>query len=261
MSAIITQKQELLALKWVIAEQFHQYLLWKPFIVKTDKNPLTYIITPNLDATWHQGIDSFAWITFSIEYQKGYDNAATDALSCVTSKLNAKTMKSILGGVDIGTTERADAQNPVVAKVDKNIHKPFQETVNLAWAACIDLHVTGWVTAQQEDPTLKATVDWISDWKVWDLKHLVGDDANTEEGKTILWEWKKLMLYWGTHYHCHTPWWTGGSFAMCGPQGSLGSCHKWMSPWCQTPRPTVDTELTEWSLLVAWHSHTDADGN
>ena len=36
-------KQEFLALKWVIAEQFQEYLVWKPFVVKTDNNPLTYI--------------------------------------------------------------------------------------------------------------------------------------------------------------------------------------------------------------------------
>ena len=42
-------KQEFLALKWVIAEQFQEYLHWKPFVVKTDNNTLTYILTtPNL---------------------------------------------------------------------------------------------------------------------------------------------------------------------------------------------------------------------
>ena len=45
-------KQEFIALKWTITEQFQEYLLWKPFIVQTDNNPPTYIITtPNLDAT------------------------------------------------------------------------------------------------------------------------------------------------------------------------------------------------------------------
>ena len=63
-------KQEFLALKWVIAEQFHEYLLWKPFFVRTDNNLLTYIIsTPNLDATQHWWVESLAGFTFSIEYQ------------------------------------------------------------------------------------------------------------------------------------------------------------------------------------------------
>ena len=36
-------KQEFLALNWSIAEQFQEYLHWKPFVVKIDNNPLTYI--------------------------------------------------------------------------------------------------------------------------------------------------------------------------------------------------------------------------
>ena len=45
-------KQDFLALKWAIAEQIQEYLHLKPFIVKTDNSPLTYIFTtPNLDAT------------------------------------------------------------------------------------------------------------------------------------------------------------------------------------------------------------------
>ena len=62
-------KQEFLALKWVIAEQFQEYLLWKPFIVRTNNNPLTYIMTtPNLDTTQHQWVESLARFTFCIEY-------------------------------------------------------------------------------------------------------------------------------------------------------------------------------------------------
>ena len=37
-------KLEFLALKWAIMEQFQEYLLWKPFVVKTDNNPLTCIM-------------------------------------------------------------------------------------------------------------------------------------------------------------------------------------------------------------------------
>ena len=84
---------------------------------------------------------------FSIQYQKGCDNAATDALSHVNSKLNTDTMKSILYGVAMGTTKRADVHDPAVAQADDEICKPFQKTMILAWAACVDLHVPDWVTA------------------------------------------------------------------------------------------------------------------
>ena len=94
-------------------------------------------------------------------------------------------MKSIQDGVTMGTTGTADAQDPAVAKADEDIHKPVQETAILARAAQthIDLHVTDWITTQQEDPILKTVITWISNQKVQDLKHLLEDDAKTEEGK------------------------------------------------------------------------------
>ena len=47
-------KLEFLVLKWAVTEHFKEYLLYQPFLVKTDNNPLIYILTtPNLDATGH----------------------------------------------------------------------------------------------------------------------------------------------------------------------------------------------------------------
>ena len=190
----------------MIAKQFQEYLLWKPFILRTDNNPLTYLMTaPNLGATQQWWAESLARYTFNIEYWKGCDNVAADALSWVTLKLNTETRRSILDGVTVGTTKTADTHDPVVAKADKEIHKPLQETAILAQAACIDIHVTDLVTAQQKDAIINTVIEWILGQKVDDLKHLLGDVTNTEEGKTILWKQKKLTLYQGTHYHCHTP--------------------------------------------------------
>ena len=47
-------KLEFLALKRAIMEHFKEYLLYQPFLIKTDNNPLTYIMTTtNSDATGH----------------------------------------------------------------------------------------------------------------------------------------------------------------------------------------------------------------
>ena len=65
-------KLEFLVLKWAITEHFKEYLLYQPFLVKTDNNPLTYIMTtPNLDATGHQWLGALAKFNFQLEYQKG----------------------------------------------------------------------------------------------------------------------------------------------------------------------------------------------
>ena len=54
-------KLEFLALKWDITEHFKECLLYQPFLVKTDNNPLKYIMTtPNLDATGHQWVGALA---------------------------------------------------------------------------------------------------------------------------------------------------------------------------------------------------------
>ena len=138
--------------------------------------------TPHLDATQHCWVELLAGFNFSIKYQKGWHNAAADALSQVTSKLDAETVKSILDRVTVGSTGRADAHEPVVAETDKEIHKQVQEAATKARAAHmhVNLHVTDWVAAQWEDPVLKATINWIPKQKVYNLKHLLGDDMNTE---------------------------------------------------------------------------------
>ena len=49
-----SSKLEFLVLKWSMMEHFKEYLMYVPFVVQTDNNPLTYVVmTPNLDATGH----------------------------------------------------------------------------------------------------------------------------------------------------------------------------------------------------------------
>ena len=83
-----SMKLEFLAPKWAVMEHFKEYLLYQPFLVKTDNNPLPYIMsTPNLDATGHRWVSALAKYDFWLEYQKGQDNAVADALSWVTTYL------------------------------------------------------------------------------------------------------------------------------------------------------------------------------
>ena len=86
-----SSKLEFLALKWSVTEHFKEYLAYAPFTVHTDNNPLTYVLTtPNLDATGHQWVGALASYEFSLEYQKGSDNAAADALSQVPIRHDRK---------------------------------------------------------------------------------------------------------------------------------------------------------------------------
>ena len=49
-----SSRLEFLALKWSMMEHFKEYLTCMPFVVRTDNNLLTYVLTtPNLDAMGH----------------------------------------------------------------------------------------------------------------------------------------------------------------------------------------------------------------
>ena len=77
-----SSKLEFLMLKWSITEHFKEYLAYAPFTVCTDNNPLTYMLTtPNLDATGHHWVGALMSHEFTLEYQRGLDNAVADMLS------------------------------------------------------------------------------------------------------------------------------------------------------------------------------------
>ena len=102
-------KAEFLGLKWAITDHFKEYLVYKPFIVQMDNNPLTHLFTtPNLDAYGHQWVASLANFNFTIEYQCGKNNAAADALSWVNETLSILEVKAILDGTSLGCQDRAE---------------------------------------------------------------------------------------------------------------------------------------------------------
>ena len=88
-----SNKQEFLALKWAVTEQFHEYLSpygknRNEFVVHTDNNPLTYIFSSaNLDAAGQRWVACLASYNFSLEYQKGKDNMVADFLSQMNERL------------------------------------------------------------------------------------------------------------------------------------------------------------------------------
>ena len=77
-----SSKLEFLMLKWSVMEHFKEYLMYVPCVVRTDNNPLTYVLTtPNLDTMGHCWVGALALFQFELEYQKGTDNRAVDTLS------------------------------------------------------------------------------------------------------------------------------------------------------------------------------------
>ena len=78
-------------------EQFREYLQYQPFLIHTDNNPLTYVMTtPNLDAIGHRWVAAMAGYNFEIEYICGTDNKVADALSRVGERLDEEAVKELL---------------------------------------------------------------------------------------------------------------------------------------------------------------------
>ncbi|KAK7912833.1 hypothetical protein WMY93_013044 [Mugilogobius chulae] len=75
-------KLEFLALKWSVCEKFHDYLYGSTFVVVTDNNPLTYILTSaKLDAASHRWLAALSTYDFKLQYRAGSQNRDADALS------------------------------------------------------------------------------------------------------------------------------------------------------------------------------------
>lgn len=73
---------EFLALKWAITDKFHDYLYGAKFTVRTDNNPLTYVLsTAKLNATGHRWLAALATYDFDIQYRPGKMNVDADLLS------------------------------------------------------------------------------------------------------------------------------------------------------------------------------------
>ena len=144
-----SSKLEFLAIKWAVTEQFHEYLQYQPFTVRTDNNPLTYILTtPNLDVLGHRWVAALASYNMKLEYLKGSDNKVADALSRVSmQKLDEETVIELLNCTRNGSAPWAEMANIHVIEegecVDQEVivqytqivkqHKNFWNLANQDW--------------------------------------------------------------------------------------------------------------------------------
>ena len=196
-------KLEFLVLKWAISEHFKEYLLYWPFLVRTDNNPLTYIMTiPNLDATGHQWVGVLAKCDFQLEYQKGQDNTVADVLSQITTCLSPESLQSVLDGVTLGAAQRAEGDDPAMVEGDHNLEK---EVHVAAGKVLVEMHITNWPAAQREDPVLDAVLHWLEAKKKTDLRTLLGEHTSSEEGQMVWRNHQNFTILQNVLYLCSMP--------------------------------------------------------
>ena len=164
-----SNKQEFLALKWAVTEQFHEYLSpcgknWNEFVVHTDNNPLTYIFSSaNLDAAGQRWVAPLTSYNFSLEYQKGKDNTVADFLSWMNERLPDEEVREYLNQIlHPGVKAVLDnAITPIEERAEQGVRptpdhqEGSQEvTVEARPARLATTNVTDWKQEQKEDPVL-----------------------------------------------------------------------------------------------------------
>ena len=160
-----SSKLEFLALKWAVTDQFKEYLWYRPFTVRTDNNPLTYVMTtPNLDVIGHQWVATMAGYNMTIEYLKGTDNKVADLMSWVPEWLDPETVTVLLNHAQNSDVPWAEADYLWVMEE----HHRINEDVILRAHQLVkqDKHFwnlmnRNWVHSQMEDPVIHHVIDWI----------------------------------------------------------------------------------------------------
>ena len=166
-----SSKLEFLALKWAMTEQFREYLQYQPFLVCTDNNPLTYVMTmPNLDAVGHRWVAAMAGYNFEIEYIRGTDNKVANALShvgghldeeAVNELLDQDTIKELLNHAMCYGIPRAEADDPRVVEEHERAEGEVIMQARETKRNYQNLADSQWVVTQRGNRAIRLIMDWL----------------------------------------------------------------------------------------------------
>ena len=182
---------------------------------------------PNLDATGHRWVGTPASFQFELEYQKGTENGAVDALSWVPISHSWQIVHSLLEGVIIGVADRGEA------KANEELleeHERLRREARVQVAKLEPMHIVDWEQAQEADAALARCHKWLHLRKDMPpprqetlLKECLGAEAEMEQGKMFFHIHNSLILNKGLMYVNTTPKGeTEGVLAFIVP---VGQCH------------------------------------
>ena len=161
-----SNKQEFLALKWAVTEQFHEYLSpygknRNEFFVRTDN----IFSSANLDAAGQRWEAQLA--SYNLEYQKGKDNTVANFLSRLDERLSPGKVQDYLNKIPYPGVKAVldNAIMPLSDRTEQGVrpnpdnHKAGPEvTVGARPARLATTNITNWKLEQQEDPVLYQVV-------------------------------------------------------------------------------------------------------
>ena len=161
-----------------MTEHFGECLQYQPFLVRTDNNLLTYVMTtPNLDAVRHRWVVAMAGYNFEIEYVRGSDNKVADALSrmggcldkdAIKELLDQNAIKELLSHAVRYGIPQAEADNPRVTQEHEKVKGEI--IIQARMLAEMkknyqNLADSQWVVTQRGDQAIRLVMDWLRRWK------------------------------------------------------------------------------------------------
>ena len=88
-------------------------------------------------------------------------------------------MQAILDGATLGTSQRAEGEDPAMIEGSQEKEKEVQVA---AGQILVEMHVIYWAPAQKEDPKLNAVLQWLESKEKTVLRTLLREHASSEEG-------------------------------------------------------------------------------
>ena len=103
---------------------------------------------PNLDAMGHRWVGMLASFQFELEYKRGTNNGAMDALSHIPISHSWKTIQSLSVGAVIGVTDRSEAE---ASKELWEEHEHLSQEARVQVVKLDPMHIIDWEEAQETD--------------------------------------------------------------------------------------------------------------
>ena len=92
---------------------------------------------------------------------------------------------------------RAEGHNPSIVEGHHNVEKDVHVA---AGQVQVEMHMTDWATAQEEDPVLSAMLNWLGAQKKTNLRTFLGEHASSKEGQMVWRNHQNFMTLQNTLY-------------------------------------------------------------
>ena len=176
-----------------MTEKFHDYLYGNQFEVRTDNNPLTYVLTSaKLDATGHRWLAALSSFDFKVTYRSGRSNGDADGLSRrpqETTEMFPEIVKAISQSYIVTRDSCPYAENLVITSQSQIADS--EESSKCPPLESTELNSVDWATEQSNDLTLSRVIYLLKSGYNSQNTCLKNEDITVSK---YLKDWKKLCF-------------------------------------------------------------------